>query len=128
VSYKRLLTVLALFLAGYASIAAASLDPSVIQFDWAALGVGLLWAGLAQPALSTASMPVQIVTTIGALAAGWGGIEVGTGYRYTFLHFDWRALGAALTTAGIVHTNNDQARQLLGIQPHAMDQHDPVKQ
>ena len=108
-------------MAGYASIASASSDPSIVQFDWEALGVALVWAGLAQPALSTASVPVQIITTIGAFLVGYGGIEVGTNYRYVMVHFDWRAVAAGLATAGIVHSNNDQIRAVIGVQPHAQD-------
>lgn len=104
-SYKRLVTLLVLFIGGYAGIASAAHDPTQLVFDWNALSAGLIAAGLAQPALSDASVLVQLVTTFCAFLVGYGAVESAVGYRYG-IDFDWRAVMAGLAASGLVHSQN----------------------
>jgi hypothetical protein len=110
VSWKRLGIILIVFIGGYGSVAAVGQDPSALTFDWDAIRAGLIAAGLAQPALSTASPITQIVSTICAFIFGYGTIESSIGFRYA-IGFDWRAVIFGLSAAGLIHTNNQNVVQ-----------------
>jgi len=119
-SYKRSLTILALFIGGYASVMGVGENTTKVLWDANAFCAALVAAGLAQPALSDASAFVQVATTIGAMAFGYFTVESSIGYRYA-IDFDWRALMGALAGAGLVHANNQNITQsvkaTLGIAP-----------
>lgn len=115
-SYRRLITIVMLFIGGYAGIAAAGGDTTSLIFDWNALGAGLIAAGLAQPRLTDASVTVQIVTTFCAFLVGYGTIESSIGSRWA-IGFDWRAVVAGLAASGLVHSNNQNVIQSPIVQP-----------
>jgi hypothetical protein len=113
-TYKQLLTLLGLFIGGYALTAAASQDPSSITWDWVAVTTGLTAAGISQM-LKTDDVPrmMQILSTIGAFMVGWAGAEVAVGYRYVIWHFDFRALAGGLGMIGLLHSQNPSVASYL---------------
>src|SRR5579872_632144 len=110
ISYKRFFALIVAFIVGYGMVVRSGHDPTVLMWDWQAFCMGLLGAGIAQPALSTASIPVQIITTVGAFLFGYGYIEASSGYRYA-INCNWEAIIFGFTTCGAVHVNNQNVTQ-----------------
>lgn len=111
-SWQRRGLIALAFLAGFASIAQFWKDPTHLMFDWLSITTGITGALAVNEKLTDASWTATVLSTLAAGLVGYGVAEIGIGWQYE-LHFDFRALYPAIGATGLIHINNQNAKDFI---------------